>query len=137
MNENSSALLMGQIAQKQQMKQEILHSSEASSFPHQESEKLLALSKVVRELGQEMDVSSLLRKERKAVESYLEELRAGYRGLPNSIRDSAAGRQLKNSVIMTTAAVHRLEAGIDAPTDCLPLILEEAAFLLEGADGRA
>ncbi len=128
---------MGQIAQKQQLKQELLHSSDASSFLHQESEKLLALSKVVREMGQDMDFSSLLHKEQKAVESYLEELRTGYQGLPSSIRDSAAGRQMKNSVIMTTAAAHRLAEGINAPTEGLSMILEEAAFLLEGADGRA
>jgi hypothetical protein len=133
--ELQDALLIQQLRQKQQLKQECLQASESPL--HQEAEKLLAMSKLAGEAEEELVFTSLLKKEQKYIESVLTEMREAYDSMPAAMQKSAAGQAAKNSLMLTTGALHRLEAAEKVTKKELSVCLEEAAFLLEGADGRA
>jgi hypothetical protein len=132
--EMQDALLIQQLRQKQQLKQEYL--KETDSPLHQEAEKLLAMSKLAEDAEEALVFTSLLKKEQKYLESLLVEMREAYDSMPQAMRKSAAGEAAKNSLMLTTGALHRLQAAEQATQKELSVRLEEAAFLLEGADGR-
>jgi hypothetical protein len=52
------------------------------------------------------------------------------------MRESAAGQYTKNSLLLTIGALHRLQQAENASRKEMAVFLEEAAFLLDGADGR-
>jgi hypothetical protein len=133
--EMRDALLIQQLRQKQQLKQECLQESESPL--HQEAEKLLAMSRLAGEAEEELVFTSLLKKEQKYLESVLVEMRESYDSMPPAMQKSAPGQAAKNSLMLTTGALHRLKAAEKVTKKELSVCLEEAAFLLEGADGRA
>jgi hypothetical protein len=132
--EMQDALLIQQLRQKQQLKQECLR--ETDSPLHQEAEKLLAMAKLAQEAEQPLGFTALLKKEQKYLESILAEMRQAYDSMPQAMEKSAAGEAAKNSLMLTAGALHRLQAAEKLPQKELSICLEEAAFLLEGADGR-
>jgi predicted glutamine amidotransferase len=132
--EMQDALLIQQLRQRQQLKQECLR--ENDSPLHQEAEKLLAMSKVAMEADEALVFTSLLKKEQKYLESILHQMRDAYDSMPQAMQKSAAGEAAKTSLMLTTGALHRLQAAEKVTQKELSICLEEAAFLLEGADGR-
>jgi hypothetical protein len=130
------AMLVQQLRQKHEMKQQCLHAEEESPL-HQESEKLLALSKVAADMAGELSFTALLKKEQRFLESLLTEMRTAYDEMPAAMQASATGQFAKNSLMLTGGALHRIQAAETASQEELPNLLEEAAFLLDGADGRA
>jgi hypothetical protein len=132
--EMQDALLIQQLRQKQQLKQECL--KETDSPLHQEAEKLLAMSRLADEADETLVFTSLLKKEQKYLESILVEMRNAYGSMPPAMQKSAAGESAKNSLLLTAGALSRLQAAETLTEKELSICLEEAAFLLEGADGR-
>jgi hypothetical protein len=132
--EMQDALLIQQLRQKQQLKQECLNQTDSPL--HQEAEKLLAMSKLAEEAEQPLAFTSLLKKEQKYLESILVDMRKALGSMPQAMQKSAAGEAAKNSLMLTTGALHRLQAAEKVTKKELSICLEEAAFLLEGADGR-
>jgi hypothetical protein len=134
--ELSDAMLVAQLRKKQQLKQQCLHQEEESPL-HAESEKLLALSKLVDESPEGLAFASFLQKEQKFLDSILNEMQTSYDGMPAAMRASATGQYAKNSMLLTRGALHRLQEAEKAEPKEMTVFLEEAAFLLDGADGRA
>jgi hypothetical protein len=133
--ELQDAMLIQQLRQKQALKQQYLHADNSSPL-HTESEKLLALSAMASDEDQELAFASSLKKEQRYLESLLDEMRASYDQMPAAMRESAAGQYMKNSLLLTTGALHRLRQAETASRQEMAVFLEEAAFLLDGADGR-
>jgi hypothetical protein len=132
------AMLVSQLRQKQQMKQECLRQDAETSPLHTQAEKLLALSKLADDSGEDFAFAALLQKEQHFLESLLTEMQESYDSMPAAMQASAVGNMAKNSLLMTRGALHRLQsAQKTADRKELVVCLEEAAFLLEGADGRA
>jgi hypothetical protein len=134
--ELQDAMLIQQLRKKQQLKQECLHGDDSSPL-HKESEKLLALSEMAADEEQKLAFASLLKKEQRYLDSLLEEMRTAYDEMPPAMQGSAVGKHAKNSVLLTSGALHRLQQAEAADRKDLAVLLEEAAFLLDGADGRA
>jgi hypothetical protein len=138
MNMNAQdALLIEQLRRKQELKQQCLHEDEESPL-HKEAEKILTITKLIDEDSEPIAFVSLIKKEQKFVESVIEEMQAAYKEMPDSMKDSAYGKHAKQSLMLTTGALHRLKdaEGAAEPKQMFAY-LEEASFLLEGADGRA
>jgi hypothetical protein len=129
------AMLIQQLRQKQQLKQECLHADDSTPL-HKESDKLLALSQMASDEEQHLTFAAQLKKEQRYLESLLEEMRTSYDEMPPAMQESAVGKQAKTSVMLTAAALHRLQQAETADRKDLPMLLEESAFLLDGADGR-
>jgi hypothetical protein len=134
--EMQDAMLIQQLRKKQQMKQECLHGDDSSPL-HKESDKLLALSEIASDEEQQLAFTSLLKKEQKFLESILVEMHTAFDEMPPAMQKSAVGEHAKNSILLTSGALHRLQQAEGANRKDLAALLEEAAFLLDGADGRA
>jgi hypothetical protein len=134
--EMQDAMLIQQLRRKQQLKQECLHADEASPL-HKESEKLLALSELASDEEQQLAFTSLLKKEQKFLESILAEMHTAFDEMPEAMQGSTVGKHAKNSILLTSGALHRLQQAEAVSRKELSALLEEAAFLLDGADGRA
>jgi hypothetical protein len=134
--ELENAMLVQQLRQKHALKQQCLHGGETSSPLHAEADKLLALAKVAGEDAEGLSFASLLKKEQRFLESILTEMQASYDSMPEAMQASVTGQYARNSVLMTRGALHRLQTAETATPQDLPQLLEEAAFLLDGADGR-
>jgi hypothetical protein len=127
-------MLVAQLRQKQQLKQQCLQEEESPL--HTESEKLLSLAKLAGDVEETLVFSSVLKKEQRFLESLLTEMQESYDSMPQGMQASAPGQMAKNSLLLTRGALHRLQAAETASPKELAIFLEEAAFLLDGADGR-
>lgn len=134
--ELENAMLVAQLRKKHELKQQCLHGDAASSPLHAEADKLLALAKLAGEETEGLSFGSLLKKEQRFLESILTEMQASYDSMPEAMQASVTGQYARNSVLMTRGALHRLQTAETAAPQDLPQLLEEAAFLLDGADGR-
>jgi hypothetical protein len=136
--ELQDAMLIAQLRQKHELKQQCLHNDEENSPLHSQSEKLLGMAKLVDDDSDPAAFAALLKKEQKFLDSIITEMRASYASMPEAMQASAAGKYAKNSLMLTTGALHRLQEAEKAENAKeLVIQLEEAAFLLDGADGRA
>lgn len=129
------AMLIATLRKKQELKQQYLRNDDTPL--HKESEKLSALREFAAEAAGSRAFLSIILKEEKYLDSLAEEMRASLDSMPEAMRQSAIGQQTKASLMMTEAAAHRLGQIPQAEQSQIPVLLEEAAFLLEGADGRA
>jgi hypothetical protein len=136
--ELQDAMLIAQLRQKHELKEQCLHAAEENSPLHSEAEKLLSMSKLVDGDSDPAAFTALLKKEQKFLDSIITEMRTSLGSMPEAMLESAAGKFAKNSLMLTVGALHRLQEAEKAESaKTLTIQLEEAAFLLEGADGRA